>query len=237
MELSLACRKLKKINHISTIFVHGDYKGLFREDCLDVGQKFNIPYEQSKFEAEKLIEKYRKKGLWINIYRPGIIIGESTSGKIFKFEHIYQLLHLWSLESLEIFPIKNASLNLSPVDLTSTLLYFLSTRVNIKNINYHLLSVQPISTLDFFDFAKNYIGFKKPIRIDWEKYNIDDLTPAQRILIKKVTIFNIISSTRVSCVLTKRILKKYKFHWPFYDNTFLVNIIKYALNAKFIKKI
>ena len=81
--------KLKKVNHISTAYICGDYKGAFKEEDLDVGQKFNSTYEQSKFEAEKLVEKYRKGGLWIDVFRPPIIIGESNTGKILQFRNIY----------------------------------------------------------------------------------------------------------------------------------------------------
>ncbi len=97
LELALKCKGLKKVNYISTAYVCGDYKRVFKETDLDVGQKFNTTYEQSKFEAEKLVNEYRKERLWIDVFRPAIIVGESTIGKTFKFEHIDQLLRLWNL--------------------------------------------------------------------------------------------------------------------------------------------
>ena len=49
------CRGLERLTYISTAYVAGEPRGLFREDQLDVGQRFRNPYEQSKFEAERMI--------------------------------------------------------------------------------------------------------------------------------------------------------------------------------------
>src|SRR2546428_12389495 len=53
-ELCLCRGGLEHFSYISTAYVAGTYKGEFHEDQLDVGQRFRNPYEQSKFEAEKL---------------------------------------------------------------------------------------------------------------------------------------------------------------------------------------
>ena len=66
--------------HVSTIGVAGDTEGIFYYVDLDVGQGFNNPYEKSKFEAERLVERYRKKGLNILIVRPSMVIGHSRTG-------------------------------------------------------------------------------------------------------------------------------------------------------------
>ena len=64
---------LQNVNHISTAYVAGNYKKRFYEDQIDVSQKFNNTYEQSKFEAEMMVLKYRRRGLPVDIYRPSII--------------------------------------------------------------------------------------------------------------------------------------------------------------------
>jgi thioester reductase-like protein len=81
LEFALKCKNPVRVNHLSTAYVCGNHKGVFTEKDLDVGQKFNTTYEQSKFEAEKLVHTYQKKGLSINIFRPALVIGESTTGK------------------------------------------------------------------------------------------------------------------------------------------------------------
>ena len=58
--------------HVSTAFVAGRHRGVFREDQLDVGQTFRNTYEQTKWEGEQLI---RGSGLDYTIFRPSIIHG------------------------------------------------------------------------------------------------------------------------------------------------------------------
>ncbi len=58
LDFAQECRikgALRKVNHISTAYIYGSYQGVFNEDKLDVGQKFNTTYEQTKFEAEKIV--------------------------------------------------------------------------------------------------------------------------------------------------------------------------------------
>ena len=58
IELAQLCHSrggLEHFSYISTAYVAGTHKGGFGEDQLDVGQRFRNPYEQSKFEAERLV--------------------------------------------------------------------------------------------------------------------------------------------------------------------------------------
>ena len=55
-------------HHVSSIAAAGMYKGLFREDMFDEGQKLDHPYHRTKFESEK-IARTQTKGAW-RVYRP-----------------------------------------------------------------------------------------------------------------------------------------------------------------------
>jgi thioester reductase-like protein len=44
-------------HHVSSIAVAGAYRGLFREDMFDEGQKLPHAYHRTKFESEKLVRK------------------------------------------------------------------------------------------------------------------------------------------------------------------------------------
>src|SRR5205823_6206999 len=66
---------LRRLSYVSTAYVAGDRRGVFGEDDLDLGQGFRNPYEQSKFEAEKLV---RSRMDWVptQVFRPSIVVGE-----------------------------------------------------------------------------------------------------------------------------------------------------------------
>src|SRR5215208_4368058 len=55
LDFALGCRVMGRFAYISTAYVAGDHDGEFGEDDLNVGQQFRNAYEQSKFEAERLV--------------------------------------------------------------------------------------------------------------------------------------------------------------------------------------
>src|SRR5690606_29715612 len=77
--------KNKYLCHISTHTIMGDKtfeKGVvFKETDYDIGQGFeHMTYQQTKFIAEGLVRDAARDGLVWNIFRPGQIFGESTTG-------------------------------------------------------------------------------------------------------------------------------------------------------------
>ena len=76
---------------MSTCYVSGRYDGEFTEDDLDAGQTFLNHYEATKFEAEALVRKAMANGLPATVYRPGIVVGDSTTGSTQKYDGPYFL--------------------------------------------------------------------------------------------------------------------------------------------------
>lgn len=73
-------QKLTYFNHVSTAYVCGDteYPDVVVEDSQAPPKAFRNPYEESKFEAERLVVD---SGLPHLIYRPSVILGETVSGR------------------------------------------------------------------------------------------------------------------------------------------------------------
>jgi NAD(P)-dependent dehydrogenase (short-subunit alcohol dehydrogenase family) len=74
-------------HHTSSIAAAGQYKGLFREDMFDEGQKLDHPYHRTKFEAEK-IARTQTQVPW-RVYRPAIVVGNSQTGEMDKIDGPY----------------------------------------------------------------------------------------------------------------------------------------------------
>lgn len=87
--LAADCKPSYGYHYISTAYVAGNRTDLAYENQLDCGQGFFNGYESSKFEAEKIINRYRDRGLATTVYRPGIIVGESYSGQTVLFNGMY----------------------------------------------------------------------------------------------------------------------------------------------------
>jgi thioester reductase-like protein len=71
--------RLERFNHVSTCFVSGDRLGIICEDELECGQTFRDPYQQTKFEAERVIARARP-AIPITIYRPSIACADPSPG-------------------------------------------------------------------------------------------------------------------------------------------------------------
>ena len=89
LDLCWSLTGLKRLQYVSTCYVSGSHHGLFLEDQLDTGQTFQNHYEHTKFEAEQLVRNAIADGLPATIYRPGIVVGDSTTGETQKFDGPY----------------------------------------------------------------------------------------------------------------------------------------------------
>jgi thioester reductase-like protein len=90
------CADLRRHHYVSTCYVSGRHAGIYRESDLDVGQRFNNFYEETKFLAEAEVARARDGGMPTTVYRPGIVVGDSRTGATQKFDGPYYLLQ-WLL--------------------------------------------------------------------------------------------------------------------------------------------
>lgn len=80
---------LERLQYVSTCFVSGRHDGVFGEDDLELGQRFRNHYEATKYDAEVLVRKAMADGLPATIYRPGVVVGDSTTGETQKYDGPY----------------------------------------------------------------------------------------------------------------------------------------------------
>jgi len=235
MEFALLCANIKKVNHISTAYVCGNHSGIFREDELDLGQTFSTAYQQSKFETEKVVGKYREKGLWIDIFRPPFIVGESTSGKTTNFHAFYQLLFLWADNIFDHFPGKNCYLNIIPIDILASAILEIASNTKTRNEVYHPFASDAISLDHIFNLASSHISFKTKL-VSFSEFNFDTLTPTQKIIIKNnILYFN--ENIKLDSKKTEKKLYDFGFVFPKISNAILLKLLRYAFDRYSINNI
>lgn len=83
------CREtgIQKVHHVSTAYVAGLRTGLILESELDVGQSFANEYEASKCAAEIAMRDAGFQSL--TVFRPAIIVGDSTTGYTSTYHGFY----------------------------------------------------------------------------------------------------------------------------------------------------
>jgi long-chain acyl-CoA synthetase len=110
-----ALGRLERFVHVSTAYVSGRHPGVFRERQLDAGQDFRNTYEQTKWEAEHVVND--ASDLNPVIARPSIVMGESASGWTPAFNVLYWPIRAFSRGLFETVPARpEALVDVVPVD-------------------------------------------------------------------------------------------------------------------------
>lgn len=176
---------LRRVHHISTAYVAGNYKKIFRETQLDVGQGFNNTYEQTKFEAEKIVVKYRRQGLPVDVYRPSII----TDSARVQQHYISLPLRFLMILVMQVFreiPVdRTSTLNLIPIDAAAEAIYLISKDPECaSNRNYHIVNPWPVRFTTLLDISSRVFRFQKPRLVSRAKFNKNNKSAVQKKLVE-----------------------------------------------------
>jgi NAD(P)-dependent dehydrogenase (short-subunit alcohol dehydrogenase family) len=80
------------LHHTSSVAAAGLYRGLFREDMFDEGQKLPSAYHRTKFESERIVREEATVP-W-RVYRPAVVLGHSQTGEMDKIDGPYYFFKL-----------------------------------------------------------------------------------------------------------------------------------------------
>ncbi len=107
---------LQHFTYVGTAYVAGFRTGLVLEEELDAGQRFRNWYEQSKFEAERLVRE-SAGALPVTIVRPSIVAGDSCTGVTSSFKMLYWPLKIYARGLWRTVPgYPDAVIDVVPVD-------------------------------------------------------------------------------------------------------------------------
>ncbi len=134
--------KVGCFHHTSSIAAAGKFKGLFREDMFDEGQKLDHPYHRTKFEAEKLA-RTQTTVPW-RIYRPAIVVGNSHTGEMDKIDGPYYFFTAIKMARHYLpgwFPLVGPELgytNIVPVDFVAAAMDHIAHLPDLDGQAFHL---------------------------------------------------------------------------------------------------
>ena len=147
-------------HHVSSIAAAGLYEGVLREDMFEEAEGLDHPYFQTKHESEKIVRQDCKVP-W-TVYRPAMVVGDSTTGEMDKIDGPYyffkliqrlrQLLPPW----MPTVGLEGGRVNIVPVDFVVNALNVISHQQSIAKKCFHL--VDPVGyrvgdVLDIFSRA------------------------------------------------------------------------------------
>lgn len=169
LDLASGCPRLARLHYVSTCYVSGRYDGVFNEDDLEKGQRFNNYYEETKYLAEIEVRKRMQAGLPATIYRPAITVGDSTTGVTQKFDGPYYVIQWLLRQPLEVAVMPtvgdlSTEVNVVPRDYVISAIAYLSGRPDTVGKTYQLADPAPLPVRQVLAEAARATG-KRLVRI------------------------------------------------------------------------
>jgi thioester reductase-like protein len=164
LELAARARELTgavRYAQISTAYVAGTHDGRFAEGDLDVGQGFRNSYEQSKFDAERLVRA--EAGTDWTILRPSIVVGDRRSGWTAAFNVLYWPLRAFSCGLFKAVPaVPTAPVDVVSIDYVADAIVELCEHPDSAGQTFHLTAGANASTIaEIAALASRY--FRRPL--------------------------------------------------------------------------
>jgi long-chain acyl-CoA synthetase len=156
---------LDRVVHVSTAYVAGEREGRILESDGDLGQRHRNTYEQTKLEAEALVEA---AALPVAILRPSIVVGDSRTGWTPAFNVIYWPLQAFARGMLSRVPADpDGRVDIVPVDVVADAIVELVTGPR-RTDRFHVVagdrapSCHELATLAAGAFGRDTPAFVAP---------------------------------------------------------------------------
>jgi len=143
--------------HVSSIAAAGLYEGVFREDMFAEAEHLEHPYFSTKHEAERIV-RTECAGAW-RIYRPGIVVGDSTTGEMDKVDGLYyffkpiqrlrRMLPAW----VPLVGIEGGRINVVPVDFVVRAIDHLAHAKGLDGQALHIVDPEPYRVGDILNLV------------------------------------------------------------------------------------
>ena len=160
-----------RLHHTSSVAAAGDFKGLFREDHFDEGQKLPSAYHRTKFESER-IAREESEIPW-RVYRPAVVVGNSKTGEMDKVDGPYYFFKAIQKARATLppwFPLVGPELghtNIVPVDFVAAAMDHIAHEEGLDGQAFHLCSPKGIRSGEVLNiFARAAHAPQFALRID-----------------------------------------------------------------------
>ena len=135
VSLAESLPRLQRFTYVSTAYVCGTQHGRIMEDAPLTGSFYSL-YEQSKASAEAIV---RASSLPYIVCRPGMIVGNSQTGRTRNFNTVYYVLKLMLQGKLHVVPVSSRQrVNVVPVDYVAQQVADLTMKPSAAGKTYHL---------------------------------------------------------------------------------------------------
>lgn len=190
LDFAETCGSLRRLHYVSTCYVSGRYPGVFRESDLECGQSFHNAYEETKYLAEVVARSRMRRGLPIAIYRPSVVVGDSTTGATQKYDGPYYAIQ-WLLRQprVAVMPVigdpKQFEFNVVPRDFVVSAIDHIAAGDDCIGNTYQLADPHPPTVdrvLTTLAEATERVMIRIPLPMGAAKWSIDHVPGVYRTL-------------------------------------------------------
>lgn len=165
LELAQACSGLQCLVFHSSAQVSGDRTGLVLEEDLDKGQQFRNVVEETLARGERMMRAAMAK-LPICVIRPTIVVGDSKTGEVDRFDGPYFLILLIVTSPAEL-PVAlpgraETPLHLVPVDYVVRASHLLGRDPRAPGRTFHVGDPSPLTSKRVFELVAAAGGRQSP---------------------------------------------------------------------------
>ena len=170
IELATAAKQnavLQHWSHISTAYVVGSRTDKVQAGELDYGGTFRNAYEQTKNEAEQLLQPLIRE-FPLTIFRPSIIVGRSDNGVAGNCNTVYWAIRNYLSGQTKVYANADTPLDLIPVDYVVSAIYKLIANPESKGKTI-VLAGGDKTTVTLYEFAEyicEYLDSPLPELVD-----------------------------------------------------------------------
>ncbi|HKO56154.1 MAG TPA: SDR family oxidoreductase [Thermoanaerobaculia bacterium] len=190
LDFAASSPALRRVHYVSTCYVSGPHPGLFTEEDLEKGQTFNNFYEETKYLAEVEVRRRMRGGLPATVYRPAVVVGDSTTGATQKFDGPYFVIQ-WLLRQPRIAMLPVAGrpsryrFNVVPRNFIVDAIEALSGRRESLGKTYQLADPEPLTvdeTISAVAAATGRKVLRVPLPKSVAKFSLDHVPGLYRLM-------------------------------------------------------
>jgi nucleoside-diphosphate-sugar epimerase len=154
---------LRRLVHFSSCFVSGDRQGVVLEEHLDDIGARRSAYEESKYQGERLM-RAAMTSLPIAVVRPGVVVGDSETGEVDRFDGVYAMGILVVTSPIGVpIPLPGpglAPLHIIPVDYLTAVVARIAAADDADGKTFHVVDPNPLSARMIYDLIARRSGKK-----------------------------------------------------------------------------
>lgn len=165
LEMARAAPNLRNLVHLSTASVSGTRTGLVTESDPPSTGPYRTVIEETRAHAERILRRSAHR-VPLTVIRPCIVIGDSETGEVDRFDGPYPLILLILTSPARAtipLPIRgDLPLNMVPVDFVIRAAHVIGSSNRSPGRTFHLVDPSPLSARRVFEIVANVAGRRSP---------------------------------------------------------------------------